>query len=244
MKTVYITGASRGIGYAAALKFAKLGYRVAFCASSPSEKALHAFESIRKLSPDSIMLAYDVKDSAESEKAVASATEKFGKIDSLVLCAGVASSGLFQLTSEQTYDYIMNTNVKGAFLTAKYILPHMIHDKCGSIVFVSSMWGQVGASTESIYSASKGALIALSKALAKEVGPSGIRVNCVAPGVIETDMTAALGKDTLDALADETPLMRNGTPEDVAGAICYLCSDDSAFVTGQVLGVSGGFTVV
>ncbi len=243
-KTVYITGASRGIGYAAAMKFAQNGYNVVACASSPSEKALKSFEAIKTLSPDSLLLTYDVKNALESKQAVCQAVEKFGKIDALVLSAGIAYSELFQYTDEQSYDLVMNTNVKGSFLTAKYLLPHMIKEKNGSIVFVSSMWGQVGASMESIYSASKGAVISMSKALAKEVGPSGIRVNCLAPGVIETDMTAVLGKDTLDALADETPLMRNGTPEDAANAIYYLTSDEASFITGQVLSVNGGFTVV
>ena len=242
-ETVLITGASRGIGRACALEFAKNGYNVIIGCSESSPKAFNTLEEVRALSPSSILLPYDVKDPDMTKKSVDYALEIFGKIDSLVLCAGVSCQELFQFTDESAYDLVMDTNVKGAFLTAKNVLPSMISSHKGSIVFVSSMWGQVGASLETVYSASKSALIGMSKALAKEVAPSGIRVNCVSPGVIITDMTATLGEETLCALAQETPLGRNGDAHEVAKAVYFLCSDSSSFITGHDLSVNGGFVI-
>ena len=240
---VLITGASGGIGFACAEEFAKKGYGIAFGASRESEKARAKFEKIKESGVPALYLPFDVTDS----NAVASAYEKaagsLGFIDTLVLSAGVAKQELFQLTSEEEYDRIMDVNVKGAFLTAKAFLPRMISEKRGNIIFISSMWGEVGGSCEVVYSASKAALIGMTKALAKEVAPSGIRVNCVSPGVIETDMTLPLGRDTLETLASDTPLGRNGVPEDAANAVAFLCSDNASFITGQTLGVNGGLVI-
>ena len=242
-KTVLITGASRGIGRACAEKFAKEGYNVILCCSAPSKHADDALVLIQKHSPDSMLLTFDIKDSAAVSDAVACALSHYDRIDALVLCAGIAKQELFQFTSESAYDDIMDTNVKGSFLVTKEVIPNMIKNQSGSIVFISSMWGQVGASMEVIYSASKAAIIGMTKALAKEVAPSMIRVNCVCPGVIETDMTASLGKETLDMLANETPMGRNGTPCDVANAVYFLSSEGASFITGDILSVNGGLVI-
>ncbi len=166
-----------------------------------------------------------------------------GEIDLLVPAAGIAYQNLFQYTEEADYDRIMDTNVKGAYLYAKAVLPHMIARQSGSIIFLSSMWGETGASCEVVYSASKAAIIGLTKALAKEVGPSGVRINCISPGVIRTPMTTPLGEDTLNALAEETPLGRIGAPEEVADAVLFLAGAGASFITGQILGISGGLVI-
>ncbi len=242
-KNALITGSSRGIGAACALKFAQEGYRVALCGRTLSPAAEKSLEKVKKHSPNSFFLPYDVRCSAETEKAAVKALEQMENIDALVLCAGVSWQGLFQYTEETVFDKIMDTNVKGAYLTAKAILPSMIAQKSGNIVFVSSMWGETGASLEVVYSASKAALIGMTKALAKEVAPSGIRVNCVSPGVIDTDMTLALSKETTKLLEAETPLGRIGKASEVAETVYFLVSERSSFITGQNIGVNGGFVI-
>ncbi len=239
-KTVLITGASRGIGAACAKRFAKDGCSllINYCSSDGNAKAVA--EDCLSLGAGQVSLSKaDVSKSKDIDRLFENAG-KLGFIDTLVLNAGVASYGLFQDVSEEEYDRIMDTNVKGVFLTAKKFIPKMISEHRGSIVIISSMWGQVGGSCEVVYSASKAALIGMTKALAKELGPSGIRVNCVAPGVVETDMVASLGKETLASLAEDTPLCRNASPEEIANAVYYLASDDASFITGQVLAVNGG----
>ena len=240
---VMITGASGGIGFACALEFAKLGYGVAFCASRESEKAVNEFNKLAKSGARCVFLPFDIKDESAVSDAAAGAEKALGFIDTLVCCAGVAKQELFQYTSESEYDRVMDTNVKGSFLAAKALLPGMISEKRGNVIFISSMWGETGGSCEVIYSASKAAVIGMTKALAKEVAPSCVRVNCVSPGVIVTDMTLPLGEDTLSSLASETPLGRNGSPEDVASAVAFLCSEQASFITGQILGVNGGLVI-
>ncbi len=238
-KVALITGASSGIGKAVAIKLAQNGYAVALgCRNTAA--AEEVAQTIRTEGGAAMVCPADVCDSASVEAMVAAA-RTMGKIELLVPAAGIAYQNLFQYTDEETYDRIMDTNVKGAYLSAKAVLPYMISAQSGKIVFLSSMWGEVGASCEVVYSASKAALIGLTKALAKEVGPAGIRVNCVSPGVIRTPMTTPLGEETLTALAEETPLGRIGRPEEVADAVLFLASDASAFITGQILGVNGGF---
>ncbi|MEG1406900.1 MAG: SDR family oxidoreductase, partial [Ruthenibacterium sp.] len=170
-------------------------------------------------------------------------TNTFGAPDILINNAGIAQQKLFTDITEAEWDTMMNTNAKGAFLCCKAALPHMIRQKWGRIVNISSMWGQVGASCEVHYSAAKAAVIGLTKALAKEEAPSGITVNCVAPGVIETDMMATFSAEDKAALAAETPLERLGSAEDIAGATAFLASDAAAFITGQVIGVNGGLVI-
>lgn len=241
MKTALITGASRGIGRAVALKLSEMGYAIAVaCRNKDAGEETVAL--IERKGGRAILCLGDVR-SERDVTSMVTAAKTLGEIELLVPCAGVAYQNLFQFTDTETYEMIMDTNVKGAYLTARTLLPDMIARRCGNIIFISSMWGEVGGSCEVIYSASKAALIGMTKALAKEVGPSGIRVNCIAPGVILTDMTAPLGSQTLAELASDTPLCRNGTPEDVASAVAFLASDRSSFITGQTLGVNGGLVV-
>ncbi len=240
-KVALVTGASGGIGKAIAVTLAQNGYAVVL-GCRRKEAAEETASAIRQSGGSALVFPGDVTDAASVEAMVAAA-QTLGRIELLVPAAGIAYQNLFQYTDEETYDRIMDTNVKGAYLAAKAVLPHMIAQGSGSIVFISSMWGEVGASCEAVYSASKAALIGLCKALAKEVGPSGIRVNCVSPGVIRTPMTEPLGEDTLSALAEETPLCRIGTPDEIADAVWFLASPRAAFITGQVLGVNGGFVI-
>ena len=227
-----ITGGSRGIGAETVRRFARRGDRVSFLyvqneAAAVALAGETGAEAIRA----------DVSDKA----AVDAAFARTGGADILVNCAGIAHQGLISQITPEQWDRMFAVNVKGIYHCANAALPSMLQKQSGAIVNVASMWGQVGASCEACYSATKGAVIALTKALAKELGPSGIRVNCAAPGVIETDMLRCYDRGTLSALAEETPLGRNGVPADVADAILYL--SDAPFVTGQVLGVSGGFVI-
>lgn len=242
MASVWITGASRGIGRAAALEFAGAGWDVGIGCRDLTAGG-RVLREIEAVGGRGLLCPGDVRDGAAVERALEGFQAAFGHPDALVCCAGIAYQNLFQYTDEQTYQAIMDTNVKGCYLAIRAVLPGMIGRKSGSIVTLSSMWGQVGGSCEVIYSASKAAIIGLTRALSKEVAPSGIRVNCVAPGVIRTQMTEPLGEQTLAELAEETPMGRIGTPEEVAKAIFWLCSDGSSFVTGQILGVNGGLVV-
>ncbi|MBE6608308.1 MAG: glucose 1-dehydrogenase [Ruminococcaceae bacterium] len=240
-KNVLITGASRGIGAACAKKFASHGFSEVINFYSSAESAELVKKQCLSLgAPKAITLKADVSKSSDVDALYLQATEQLGFIDTLVLNAGVASYGLFQDVSEEEFDRVMNTNVKGAFLVAKKFIPKMISERRGNIIILSSVWGQVGGSCEVIYSASKAALIGMTKALAKELGPSGIRVNCVSPGVVETDMVASLGSETLASLAEDTPLCRNASPEEIANAVYFLASNEASFITGQVLAVNGG----
>ena len=239
-RKVLITGASRGLGAACAEKFASHGFAVAINYEKSDDKANDVVKKCLSLgASNAISVKADVSNSAQID-ALYREVSSLTPIDTLVINAGVASYSLLQDVSESEYDRIMNVNVKGAFLTIKKFLPDMIARKNGNIIIISSMWGQTGGSCEVVYSASKAALIGMTKALAKEVGPSGIRVNCVSPGVVDTDMIRALGEDTLACLAEDTPLCRNARGEDIANAVYYLASDESSFITGQVLGVNGG----
>lgn len=240
-KKVLITGASRGIGAACAKKFASNGFSEIINYRSCEENAENVKnECISLGSSKVITLKADVSKSDDVDTLYSEATNQLGFIDTLVLNAGVASYGLFQDVSEEEFDRVMNTNVKGVFLTAKKFIPQMISNRRGNIIILSSVWGQVGGSCEVVYSASKAALIGMTKALAKELGPSGIRVNCVAPGVVETDMVTSLGSETLASLAEDTPLCRNASPEEIANAVYFLASNEASFITGQVLAVNGG----
>ena len=232
MAAVVVTGGSRGIGAAVVARYAARGDRVYFLYEKNHEAARAVAEKT-----GATAICCDVADSG----AVAEAFSKIPEVDILVCSAGVCWYGLLTDMKDAEWDRIFAVNVKGICNCVKAAMPAFLRKHSGSIVTVSSMWGQVGASCEAAYSATKGAVIALTKALAKELGPSGIRVNCVAPGVILTDMCASVSPDTLEELAQETPLERNGTPEDVAKAVEALA--DAKFVTGQVLGVSGGFVM-
>ena len=232
MSTVVITGGSRGIGAAAVRHFCARGDRVFFLYEK-NHDAAHAVAE----ATGATAICCDVAD----DGAVAAAFQRIGDVDILVCNAGICHYGLMSQISEPVWDRIFAVNVKGIYHCVNAAMPAFLKKQSGSIVTVSSMWGQVGASCEAAYSATKGAVIALTKALAKELGPSGIRVNCVAPGVILTDMCASVDPEVLAEMAEETPAGRNGKPEDVAKAFAYLA--DAAFVTGQVLSVNGGYVI-
>ena len=232
MATVVVTGGSRGIGAAITARYAARGDRVYFLYEKNHEAAKAVAEKT-----GAVPICCDVADGS----AVAEAFSKIPEVDILVCNAGVCWYGLLTDMPEAQWNRIFDVNVKGIYNCVKAAMPALLRKHSGSIVTVSSMWGQVGASCEAAYSATKGAVIALTKALAKELGPSGIRVNCVAPGVILTDMCANVSQEVLDELAQEAPLERNGTAEDVAKVVEALA--DVEFVTGQVLGVSGGLVM-
>ena len=232
MQTVVITGGSRGIGRAAVELFAARGDRVYFL----YEKNLAAAQAVSQAT-GAQAIRCDVADS----QAVQAAFAGLSDVDILICNAGICHYGLMQSMEEGDWDRIFAVNVKGIYNCVNAALPYFLKKHRGSIVTVSSMWGRVGSSCEAAYSATKGAVIALTKALAKELGPSGIRVNCVAPGVILTDMCAQVEPEILEEMAQDTPVGRNGTPADVAQAMAYLA--DAEFITGNVLNVDGGYVI-
>ncbi len=243
MKTVLITGASRGIGAAAACAFAAQGYCVAVNYCTDQDGAEQVVREILAAGGEAFAVCADVADAEAVRAMTDTVLARCGQIDVLVHNAGVAQQALLTDTTPEEWHRLMGVHLGGVYYCARALIPHMVRCHSGCILTVSSMWGEVGASCEVAYSAAKAGLIGFTKALAKELGPSGIRVNCVAPGVIDTAMCATLDADTRAALAEDTPLMRLGTPQDVARALCFLASEDASFITGQVLGVNGGFVV-
>lgn len=242
MKTVLITGGTRGIGRATALLFAERKWNVAFTYVNSRDAAETLVEEIKYLGVEAISIQADVSSSVECGRAVGLTVQKFGGIDALVNNAGVSSHGLIIDMADEDWRSMFAVNTDGVFYMCRAVLPYMINNDA-SIVNVSSMWGRTGASIEAHYSASKAAVIGFTKALAKEMGPSGVRVNAVCPGVIMTDMNSNLSDDDINLLEKETPLCRTGTPEEVANAIYFLACGESSFITGQVLGVDGGFVI-
>lgn len=238
-----ITGASGDIGQAIARAYAQKGYKVAVCFHKNREAAEALAYEITRGGGMATAFSADLTSEPQVLLLQREILEKMGEPEVLVNNAGVASQMLLTDVSEEEYDRVMDSNVKSAFLTTRAFLPSMVRNKKGCIINVSSMWGQVGASCEVVYSASKAALIGMTKALAKEVGPSGIRVNCIAPGVIDTKMNAMHSEETIAGLAEDTPLGRLGTPEDVADVAVFLAGPRASFMTGQVLGVNGGLVI-
>ncbi len=233
MKKVLITGASRGIGAACARLFAKSGYDVIINYNNSKEEALRL---AREIGAETIRA--DVSSSAQVDEMFKAA----GEVDVLVNNAGISGFYMLDAMSDDEWNKMIGVNLNGVFYCTRAVLPQMLRRKSGAIVNVSSMWGICGSSCETAYSASKAGVIGLTKALAKEVGPSGIRVNCVAPGAIDTDMNKKLGGDAIKELCEETPLGRLGSPEEVARAILFL-ADDDGFITGQVLSPNGGLVI-
>lgn len=243
MKYALITGASGGIGAATARAFAQAGYGVAIHAHRSVDK-LHALaQELSNLSVPVLEVCADLSDPVQAKTMVDNVLENFCQLDILVCCSGLSHVGLVTDIDPQQWKTLFGVNVDGMHYCCQAVLPHMVHRKEGCILTVSSMWGQVGASCEVAYSATKGAVIAYTKALAQEVGPSNIRVNCIAPGVIATEMNAHLSPEDMAALADETPLGRIGTPEECAACALFLASEGASFVTGQVLAPNGGLVI-
>lgn len=240
-KTAFITGASRGIGRAIAKQLALDGYRVGINYLQSTEKAEALISELRALGCNAIAVQADVSDAEAITRAIRTVEQTFSPIDLLVNNAGIAQQDLFQYTDATLWRRLFAVNVDGAYHTIQAVLPAMIARRAGSIVNISSMWGLRGASCEVTYSATKAALIGLTRSLAMELAPSHIRVNCVAPGVIHTDMVDQLGEETISALCEQTPIGRLGTPEDIAQAVAFLASDKASFITGQVLTADGGF---
>ena len=235
---VLITGGSRGIGRACVELFASNGHNIAFFYKSSEQRA---GELCAKTGATAIKC--DVSDADEVRLAVERAAEALGGIDVLINNAGIAEFAFFDTISDEQWRKMIDTNLSGAFYVSRETVKHMIAQKSGVIVNIGSMWGKVGASCEVHYSAAKAGLRGMTMALAKEVGPSGIRVNCIEPGVIATEMNARLGEDDIKALCEQTPLCRVGTPLDVAELAYFLASDKASFITGQTVGVDGGFAI-
>ncbi len=242
-KTAIITGGSRGIGAATAEIFAEAGYAVVINYHRSEDAALMLRDRLRKTYPETEVFCTDVSTSEGADALVKYASERFGSVDVLVNNAGIAHAGLFTDMTDDEYRRIMSVDLDGAFFCSRAAAKEMIRAHSGAIVNISSMWGLVGASCEVAYSAAKAGVIGLTKALAKELGPSGIRVNCVAPGVIATEMNSHLSDEDIAALADETPLSRIGEPHEVAEAVLFLASEKAAFITGQTLSCDGGFAI-
>ncbi|MBQ9412010.1 MAG: glucose 1-dehydrogenase [Oscillospiraceae bacterium] len=241
--TAIVTGASRGIGRAVAERLARAGWRVCVNYRVRRDCAEELCARLTGEGLEAMAFQADVSDRRAVESMVRAARERFGPVGLLVSNAGIAGQMQIQDVTDGDWERYFAVNVKGAFHTIQAVLPDMLHAHRGSIVTVSSMWGLRGASCEAVYSATKAALIGLTRSLALELAPSGIRVNCVAPGVVDTDMVRVLGQETLDALAEQTPLGRLGTPEDIAAAVAFLVGEEAGFVTGQVLTADGGFVV-
>ena len=240
-KVALVTGSSRGIGAAIAAALSRAGFAVCVNYLQRRDKAEALAAALRAEGGTAICQQADVSDRAQVNAMVRQVEESFGPVSLLVNNAGVAGQALFQDITDQLWRRYFSVNVDGAFHAIQAVLPHMLHEHAGCIVNISSIWGLRGASCEVTYSATKAALIGLTRSLAAELAPTHIRVNCVAPGVIRTDMLDALPPEVLPQLAQETPLGRLGTPEDIAAAVAFLASEEADFITGQVLTADGGF---
>lgn len=240
-KVALITGSSRGIGRAVAAKLASDGYAVCINYIERQDKAEELVKALTAAGCDAMCFQADVADADAVDAMAKAVRERFGHISLLVNNAGIARQCLFQDISREYWKRIFDVNLNGAFNTIQAVLPNMLHEHSGCIINTSSIWGLHGASCEVAYSATKHAIVGLTRSLAQELAPSGIRVNCVAPGVIDTDMVQVLGSDTLSELAGDTPVGRLGTPEDIAALVSFLASDAASFITGQVITSDGGF---
>ncbi len=242
-KTVLITGSSKGIGAAAAILFAQKGYNVVINYNDSYESASLLCKSLSSNGYSVMAHKANVANRLEVELMVKEALYKFGSLDILVNNAGIAHQALLTDTDEIDFDRIMDVNLKGVFNCCKAVIPSMVSRQTGKIINISSMWGQVGASCEVAYSAAKAGVIGLTKALAKELAPSGITVNAIAPGLIETNMNSNLSIEELSDFVTDIPLGRMGSADEIAAAIEFLASDKADYITGQVLGVNGGYVI-
>ena len=241
---VFITGGSRGIGAAVARAFAFKSWNIAFCYHQSEEQALALRDELSARGLRVCAIRADLSDPAQAKYFVEEAVKQVGLPDALVCSAGIAlPQNVLTSVTDEEWRRLFAVNVDGTFYTVRAAIPYFLQRRKGAIVTLSSMWGQVGGSCEVAYSATKGAVIAFTKALAKELGPSNIRVNCVAPGVIDTEMNAHLSQEDMDTLAQETPLGRIGTPYEVARCVRWLCADGSEFITGQVIAPNGGLVI-
>ena len=239
-KIALITGASRGIGASIAIELAKAGVSVAINFSKDLKGAEETLRQIKDLGGYGIIVQGDISKYATAKAIAEEVVKTFGKIDILVNNAGISKIGLFMDMTEEDWDSIMNINLKGVFNCCRNIVPYMISQKSGAIINISSIWGNVGASCEVIYSASKGGINSFTKALAKELAPSSITVNAIAPGVIKTEMNQWLSKEDTEALIDEIPMMRMGEGEEIGKAVVFLAGEGAKYITGQVLTIDGG----
>lgn len=242
-KTAVVTGGSRGIGRSIVLSLAQKGYNVVFCYEKNESAAAETEKEARDLGAQVYAFKADVSKSEEAERLFAFTEERLSGADILVCNAGIGRQKLFTDITDEDFDRMIGVNLKGVFYCCRRALPYMINKKWGRIINVTSMWGETGGSCEVDYSAAKAGVIGLTKALAKEVGPSGITVNAVSPGVIDTDMNSAFTQEDMASLAEETPLCRIGRPEEVAAAAVFLAGEEASFITGQVLGVNGGIVI-
>lgn len=240
MKTVVVTGASKGIGRAVAKEFANNGYNVVICYNKSVSDAQQLLNEVSQTTR-AIAVKVDVSNEDDVKNMVEITKKNFGNIDVLANCAGVSDTRLLIDSTKDDYDFVFDTNMRGTYNTCKLVGREMLSNQSGKIINISSIWGVLGGSCESVYSASKGAIIAFTKALAKELGPNGINVNAVAPGFIQTDMTKNVTEEIRQEIMDNSALGRLGTPEDVASVVLFLASEKSEFITGQVIGVDGGW---
>ena len=242
-KTVIITGASKGIGAAMAILFARKGYNVVIGYNESYQLAKMLSSSLSSQGYNVVPIKVNVANKLETDILIKEAVYKFGSVDVLINNAGVAFNGLITDTEEFDSDKIFDVDLKGVFNCCKSVTPVMVNQKSGKIINISSMWGQVGASCEVAYSAAKAGVIGLTKALAKELAPSGITVNCIAPGLIDTSMNTNISVEDLNAFVEDIPLGRMGTAEDIAETALFLASEGADYITGQVLGVNGGYVM-
>lgn len=242
-RSALVTGASRGIGRAVAAVLAREGWAVCVNYLERRDAAESLVRELRAQGRAAMAFQADIADRESADACVRAASEELGPVELLVNNAGISRQGLFQDLDDAAWDRLLAVNLTGPRNAVLAVLPHMLSEKRGCIVNISSMWGLRGASCEAAYAATKAGVIGLTRSLALELAPSGIRVNCVAPGCVETDMVRVLGEDTRRMLAEETPLGRLGRPEDVAEAVAFLASEKAAFITGQVLAADGGFVV-
>lgn len=242
-KTVIISGAAGGIGRSMVVLFAINGYNVLLSYNRSIEKAQLLYRKLKSKGLSIELFQADVTKRVQVDAMVDYCINQFGKIDILINNSGISQQKIFTDISEDEWDYMINVNLKGVFNCTQSVLKHMIQEKNGKIINISSIWGMVGASCEVHYSSAKAGVIGFTKALSKELGPSNIQVNCIAPGIIETDMLSSFSLEELKQLKDETPLMRLGKPKDIARCALFLASKNADFFTGQILSPNGGFVI-